>query len=151
MRVCIGGTFDILHKGHKTLIKHALRTAGSNGFLFIGVTTDKMTRNKKNVKPFEQRKRAISEYLYEKKPTANITIKPIKDKYGPTLEKEFDAIIVSPETLETAEEINDKRTEIGKKPLKIIKIPFVLAEDGKPISSSRIKKGEIDTDGKILV
>jgi pantetheine-phosphate adenylyltransferase len=77
-------------------------------------------------------------------------IKPIADKYGPSIEDDFDAIIVSPETFETAKEINLRRVEKGKKPLKIIKIPFVLAEDGKPISSTRILKKEIDENGRIL-
>jgi pantetheine-phosphate adenylyltransferase len=36
------------------------------------------------------------------------------------------------------------------KPLEVVEIPFVLAEDGKPISSIRIRYGEIDVHGKLL-
>ena len=88
--------------------------------------------------------------MSEKKTVNQVVVKSIKDRYGPSIDGDFDAIVVSPETVEAAKEINQKRREIGKKPLKIIEIPFILAEDGKPISSSRIKKGEIDIDGKIL-
>ena len=63
---------------------------------------------------------------------------------------DYDVIVVSPETFSTAEEINSKRIKLGHKPLEIIKIPFVLAEDGKPISSSRIYSKEIDIEGNIL-
>ena len=49
-----------------------------------------------------------------------------------------------------AEEINIKRIKLGKKPLIIFKIPHVLAEDGKPISSSRVRNKEIDENGKML-
>jgi pantetheine-phosphate adenylyltransferase len=47
-------------------------------------------------------------------------------------------------------EINNKRVLKGKKPLKILKISFVLAEDGKPISSTRINRKEIDENGNLL-
>ena len=150
MKVCIGGTFDILHKGHKILINRALEVAGKQGHVFIGITSGEFFRNKKNLKNFNERKKTVLDYISNKKTVNQVVIKPIKDKYGPSIDGEFDAIVVSPETVETAEEINQKRREIDKKPLKIIKIPFILAEDGKPISSSRIKKGEIDIDGKIL-
>lgn len=150
MRVCIGGTFDPLHKGHGFLIDKALQTAGKQGFVFIGVTTGKMINKKKSVKSFEQRKQSILNYLYKRKSTVSVEIKPITDKYGLSVEGEFNTIIVSPETEKTAEEINMKRKTLGKKPLKIIQIPFVLADDGNPISSSRIKNKEINADGKLI-
>ena len=150
MKVCLGGTFDLLHKGHKKLIDKAFEIAGKNGFVFIGLTTKKITKRKKNVGTFEERQKNLQEYLFQKCFIDRVLIKPIADKYGPSIEDDFDAIVVSSETFETAEEINLKRVEKGKKPLKIFKIPFVLAEDGKPISSTRILKREIDKDGHIL-
>jgi pantetheine-phosphate adenylyltransferase len=150
MKVCIGGTFDILHKGHKTLISKAFEVAGEQGHIFIGVTAEKTFKNKKNQKTFEERKKNVLDYISKNKTVNHVIVKQIKDKYGPSINGNFDAIVVSPETIKTAEEINRKRRENGKKPLKIIEIPFILAEGGKPISSSRIKKGEIDINGKIL-
>jgi len=101
-------------------------------------------------KSFEERKKTIEQYLLKKKCIDRATIKPIKDKYGPSIKDEFDAIVISPETKPAAEEINDKRRRNMKKPLKIVQIPFVLANDGTPISSSRIRKKEIDENGRIL-
>jgi len=138
MRVCIGGTFDTLHKGHELLIDKAFQTAGKQGSVFIGITTGEIPKTKGNIKSFEERKKTIEQYLLK------------KDKYGPSIRDEFDAIVISPETKPTAEEINDKRRQNMKKPLKIVQIPFVLANDGAPISSSRIKKKEIDENGRIL-
>jgi pantetheine-phosphate adenylyltransferase len=149
MKVCIGGTFDILHKGHKILISKALEVAEKQGHIFIGITSEEFFRNKKNLKTFEERKKNVLDYISKKKTVNQVVVKPINDKYGPSVDGDFDAIVVSPETIKTAEEINKKRREIGKKPLKIIEIPFILAEDNKPISSSRIKKGEIDTNGNL--
>ena len=39
MKVCIGGTFNPLHKGHKLLIDKAFEVAGKQGSVFIGITT----------------------------------------------------------------------------------------------------------------
>jgi len=150
MKICIGGTFNTLHKGHKLLIDKAIKTAGQHGYLFIGITEGKMIRKKSNLKPFEERKKRINTYILKKKITTKIEIKPIKDKYGPSIKEDFDTIVVSPETAKTAEEINKKRKQIGKKQLEIIQIPFVLAEDGLPISSSRITRQKINENGEIL-
>jgi pantetheine-phosphate adenylyltransferase len=150
MRVCIGGTFDHLHKGHKKLIDKAFEIAGKNGFVFIGLTTKKFTKRKKLIRTIEQRQQKLKDFLSEKCLIDRALIKPISDKYGPSIEGDFDAIVVSPETFETAKEINLKRMEKGKKPLKIIKINFVLAEDGNPISTTRILSGKIDKNGHIL-
>lgn len=150
MRVCIGGTFNVLHKGHKLLINKAIRAAGKQGYLFIGITEGDIIKTKENIKPFEERKKMINNYILEKNAAPKVEIKPIKDKYGPSIKEDFDTIVVSPETAKTAEEINKKRKQIKKSPLKIVQIPFVLADDDKPISSSRITRGEINENGEIL-
>ena len=150
MKVCVGGTFNILHSGHKLLIDKAFETAGTEGSVFIGLTSRELTKKKRNVKSLEERKKTLERYLSKRGFLDRAVIKPITDKYGPSIDEEFDAIIVSPGTIKTAEEINYKRRKKGKKALKIIQIPFVLAEDGVPISSSRIKNKEIDANGKIL-
>jgi len=150
MKVCIGGTFNPLHKGHKLLIDKAFEVAGKQGSVFIGISAGEIIKEKKDTESFEEREKAIKKYLYETDFIKRAVVKPIIDKYGPSIEEEFDAIVISPETRKTAEEINEKRKQKGKKPLEIIQIPFVLAEDGCPISSSRIRKHEIDEDGRLL-
>ncbi len=150
MKVCIGGTFNILHSGHKLLIDKAFEAAGIKGSVFIGLTSKELVKNKKNVKPLVERKKALEQYLCEKGFLTRSIIKPIIDKYGPSIDEGFDAIVVSPETIKTAEEINYKRRKKGKKTLKIIQIPFVLGKDGIPIKSSRIYNKEIDENGNFL-
>ena len=150
MRVCVGGTFDFLHKGHRILLEKAFEVAGEDGSVFIGIATENATQQKKTVvKSFYERKHAIECYLMKKKLIEKSVIVPIYDKYGLTLQDDFDAIIVSPETMNVAKEINEERKKLGRKTMKIIRIPFVLAEDNIPISSQRIRKKEIDIDGKL--
>ncbi len=149
MNVCIGGTFDRLHKGHKTLLKKAFEVAGEKGKVFIGISTDNFIKDKKNVKSLIVRMTNIEKYLkkegYEKK----YVIQSISNKFGTSVNGDFAAIVVSSETFKTAEEINKERIKLGKKPLKIIEVKTILADDGLPISSTRIKNNEIDENGKI--
>jgi len=150
MKVCIGGTFDIIHKGHELLISKAFEIASENGTVFIGITSDNLIKNKKETRSFNSRKKSVKEYLEKKETLNKVIIKKIIDKFGPTVDEDFDAIVVSPETVKTAEKINKIRKNKGKKPIKIVKIPFILADDGKPISSTRIRTGEIDINGHII-
>jgi len=147
MRVCIGGTFNILHKGHKELIDKAFKIAGKNGIVFIGVTKGEMLDKKKFVEPYEKRVKELKKYLSFKGFNKNTEIRPIYNKYGPTINEDFDVIVVSDETRDNALDINRKRLKKGKKPLKIIEIPMVYAEDLKPISSTRIYNKEINREG----
>ena len=146
-KVVIGGTFDILHKGHEALLKRAFEL----GKVFIGLTSDKMAREMRNreIKNFKERKKELENFII-KELRAKPKIFKIEDKFGFTLSKDFDYIVVSPETYQTALEINGERKKKNKKPIKIVKIDFVLAEDGKPISAERIAKGEIDREGNLL-
>ena len=150
MRVCIGGTFDFLHKGHKCLIDKAFSAAGKNGSVFVGITGGDIIKGKETKNSFIVRKKIVEEYLIKKRYVERAEIKPIYDKYGPAIDREFDAIVVSPETISVAREINEKRAQNGKNPLKILEIPFILAKDGEKISSTRIRNDEIDKDGFAL-
>ena len=150
MRVCFSGTFNVLHKGHKHLIDTAFKTAGENGTVFIGITKGKLLHKKKVLVPFHERLQALNKYLETRGYDKKVVIVPITHRLGPAASGDYDAIIVSPETYENAEKINRKRIKDGKKPLKIIKISYVKAEDNTPISSTRILTKEIDSDGKIL-
>ena len=150
MKVCVGGTFNYLHKGHEYLILKAFEVAGNDGSVFIGLTTGNLLKNKGEIKSFNERQKEIIKYLTEKNLVKYAIIKAIKNKFGPTLEEDFDVIIVSPETKKTAIKINQIREQRGKKSIKIIQIPFILAKDGKPISSTRIANKEIDEEGNVF-
>lgn len=149
MKICIGGTFDILHKGHKKLLEEAFKKAGCNGFVYIGLTKQKIQNNKK-IREYKEREKDLIKFLKKHNWVSKSEIIPISSRYGLAVDEEYDAIVVSPETYGVAKEINEKRIQKGKKPLEVIKIPFVLAEDGKPISTSRIKNKEINENGELL-
>jgi pantetheine-phosphate adenylyltransferase len=148
MKVALGGTFEPLHEGHKKLIDVAIRLGGKE--VMIGITCDEMARMRiRSVLPYEIRAENVRRYV-ESKYGFKPTVVRIDNPYGRTLDIDFDYLVVSPETCKMAELINKKRRELGKKEIKIVKVDFLLAEDGKPISSTRIKKGEIDRYGNLI-
>ena len=150
MRVVVGGTFDHIHKGHRLLLETAIQTAGDKGFLFIGIAEGPLTAQKKNIKSFEERKKQVEQFIKDHNATCDIKIQDINTVFGPTLTTDFDAIVISPETERTAKTINTERVKKGLKPMKIVKIPFALSDDGTPISSTRIRNEEMDEEGHLL-
>jgi len=149
--VGIGGTFDRIHKGHKTLLQKAFEIGEH---VLIGITSEEMLSDKDNAKKvqsYTQRVKNMENYLQNNELLQHAKIVKLNDRYGPAITlSEMEAIIVTEETRPTAEEINDIRKANRLAPLTIISVPRVLAEDGMPISSSRIRKGTINKNGKLL-
>ncbi|MEL9998907.1 MAG: pantetheine-phosphate adenylyltransferase [Thermoplasmata archaeon] len=147
MRVALGGTFQILHKGHKKLIEEAFKLGDD---ILIGITSDEFASKTRHytIRPFELRKMEIENFV--KNFNKKYEIRKIEDHYGPTIEEDFDLIVVSHETYRYALEINYIRKMKGMKEMIIHNIGRVLADDLIPISSSRIVEGKIDPEGKRL-
>ncbi len=82
-----------------------------------------------------------------------VEIVSIDKPYEPLLTSEFSpkAIAVTPQTEKTANEINEKRKTLGLSPLEIVVIEMEKAEDGDLISSTRIRNGEINREGRLYV
>ncbi len=147
-KVVIGGTFDLLHKGHRELIKKGF----SYGDVIIGLTSDEMAKEmkKREVEIFEERKNNLESFV-KNELKKDLEVRKIKDKISFAKDdEELGYIIVSPETEENASIINKERENSNKKPLEIVKIDFVLAEDKKPISSTRIHNNEINREGDLI-
>jgi pantetheine-phosphate adenylyltransferase len=151
MKVMVGGTFDPLHDGHKQLLGRSFGLAGDGGQVTIGLTTDAFASRKVHpIRPFSTRKAELEEFIRSRRFAAGWNIEPLSDRYGPALDADFDAIVVSEETLPVAVEINKLRRQKGAKKVDIHQISCVLADDGRWISSTRIYRGEIDIHGHLL-
>ena len=142
-RVVVGGTFEFLHKGHRALLRKAFEIGDS---IIIGITADGF--KEECGRSFEERKRMVENFI--KNFGKEFQIVKINDKFGPTLREDFDLIVVSRETRKTAEEINEVRRKKGMKEMEIVEIPIFYAEDLLPISSRRIREGDIDEEGRRL-
>lgn len=149
-KVAVGGTFDLLHKGHVCLIKRALEVGDS---VIVGLTSDEMLREhpkKHPVASFEERRKVLLKFLKSLNASERVQIIPLNDPYGPTVtDGEVEALVASYETLGRGDEINEIRHKKGFKPLEVMVIDAVLAEDGMPISTTRIRRGDIDSEGHL--
>lgn len=148
--VVLGGTFDHFHAGHKALIDKALKIGKK---ITIGIATEEIYKNKflsETIEPFEIRKKSVEKFIknYLNR-TYEIDIIPFSEFTGGVDKiKEVGAIVVSRETYFNALKINELRKKNNLKPMMIVIIKDVLAEDGKLISSERIRAGEIDRNGR---
>jgi len=146
----MGGTFDILHAGHKALLQRALEVGD---IVLIGLTTDaraSKNRNKTQINNYNIRLASLQNLLKSMKALDRFQIVPLENDWGPSVvDEDFEAIIVSDETKSTAQKINKIRSAAGKSELEIVVVPMVRAQDGYRISSSRIRNEEIDSEGQL--
>lgn len=151
MNVALGGTFDPVHDGHVALFERAFEI----GDVTVGLTSDDLapeTRQvDRHVRSFEERRRRLAAEL---EPLAaehdrSFEIRELAEPTGIATEPKFDVLVVSPETTDGAERVNEIREERGLDPLDVEVVDHVVAEDGQRISSTRIVQGEIDRHGNV--
>jgi pantetheine-phosphate adenylyltransferase len=103
------------------------------------------------VPPFDRRRAALETAFGDLDEWGReVEIRRLTDEHGIVSdEPDIDALVVSPETAPELAAINDLRRENGFDPIEGIVAPYVLAEDGERISSTRIVRGEIDEHGRV--
>ncbi|MCS7145734.1 MAG: pantetheine-phosphate adenylyltransferase [Nitrososphaerota archaeon] len=146
----VGGTFDELHIGHVALLNTAFRLSKN---VLIGVTSDEFALSlmkEGKVSPFAERVEELRRTLERYGWLSRAEIVRLDDPYGPLLSDErIGALITGPITLSRAEEAINLRVSRGLQPIALELSPLVLAEDGRPVSSTRIRLGEVDRFGRL--
>ncbi len=148
--IATGGTFDIIHRGHLTLLSAAFAISDK---VIIGLTSDELAekKGKLSINKYEKRLENLTAVISKEFPNSSFQISKLDNDFGPAvLEKGVEALVVSDETSNQGVVLNQLRAEKKMPPVKIIAVPMFLAKDGTRISTTRIKNSEIDTEGNLL-
>jgi cytidyltransferase-like protein len=149
-KVAVGGTFDELHRGHRVLLLKAFEIGEH---VLIGLCSDEFV--KKLGKPhvtasYEERLKELRSFLSNLDVAERAEVIPLNNPFGPSVTDQcIEALVVSDETESTAHRINERRAQKGLNPLAIVTINMVPSEDCAPISTTRIRRGEIDREGRL--
>lgn len=150
--VAVGGTFDELHKGHKALLAKAFEIGDQ---VTVGLASDEFVN--RMAKPhitasYKERMKELESFLSDQGLLQRAKVIPIDDACGALLLSNslIEALVVSKETESTALRINEKRTKKGLPVLTIVTIGMVPSENHNAISTTRIRRGEIDREGHLL-
>lgn len=148
-KVVVGGTFDFLHDGHKAILSKAFEVGEG---VLIGIVSDHVSfeKNSSDVMSLENRLEMLEGFLKKRGWLDRAEIREISDPIGPAdTDGDLEAIVITEETISGAEKINQLRSRKGLNELEVVEIPLVIADDGEPISSARIRAGEIDPHGNL--
>lgn len=145
--VGLGGAFDHFHIGHEYFIKFASQFGQH---LHIGITHPKLTQAKPLadlIEPYETRKRAVKNFCKTHQISASIN--QLTDIYGPTLAEnsKIKALVVTPDTVQGAEKINQTRQAMDVYQLPVQVCPLLKDRTGQIISSDKIRAGKISRQG----
>jgi len=96
--VAMGGTFDVIHKGHLALLQRAFEVSES---VIIGVTSDKFAaeRGKKITNDYDTRISNLTKLLNGMSKNGRYEIKELNEDFGPALYTDnVEALVASKET-----------------------------------------------------
>ena len=147
--VAMGGTFDVIHNGHMALLKKSFSISSK---VIIGLSSDQLAikRGKSLVNDYSKRFSLLESAIEKNFPNSSYEISNLENDFGPAVvEGSVKALVVSEETSAKGLHLNELRAERNLPPVEIVVVPMVLAEDGKAISSTRIKNSEIDSNGNL--
>ena len=139
-----------MHKGHAQLLRKSFEVGDE---VVIGVTSDEFIskQGKKPDYPYAERVKQLEAFLHKRFPRRKYIIAKLYDYFGPGITSpEVQAIVASQETASRVSIANQMRSAKGFPPLEVVVVDYVLAADGRPISSTRIRRGEVDAEGRVL-
>jgi pantetheine-phosphate adenylyltransferase len=146
-----------MHEGHKQL----LRTASNcTGYLVVGLTTDHYLDQcsgkelRELIPGYGERHERLKAYIETiRRPGDSFRILPVEgpvDDCSSCRFGQYTRAIFTGEEPAKVSAINTRRRASGLYEVRIEIVPRTLTQDGQRISSTRIRRGEITPEGKLL-
>mmetsp|Transcript_3772 Transcript_3772/g.6438 ORF Transcript_3772/g.6438 Transcript_3772/m.6438 type:complete len:162 (+) Transcript_3772:716-1201(+) len=133
--VCLGGTFDHMHSGHRLLLTQAALLTKER--MLIGVTSDILLKKKVYadiIEPFEQRCSKVRSFLRRLKSRGDFTLDifELNDPAGrAATDSELEACILTREVQKGGEITNQKRQEKGLSSLPLVFADMIMAKESE--------------------
>ena len=142
----VGGTFDRFHVGHQKLLEIGLNECD---MLEIWMTSDILAKRKdKRIGSWDDRKELIMKSLSPEL-QHRVSFHVLEDEYGPAPSHESaEVIICTRETISNCDEINKIRAQNKLNTLHTIIVDPILDSNGEVVSSTNIRMGLTDRDGR---
>ncbi len=146
----LGGTFDRFHVGHAALLARAFHVGRD---VSVGVTTDGFLSEHpkplpERIQPYARRRAGVVRWIRAHYPGRTYRVVPLANRFGRSVEPGVDVLVVSADTWAGGRAVNAERRRRGRAAVPIEIVPVVLADDLAPVSSRRIRAGEIDRRGR---
>jgi pantetheine-phosphate adenylyltransferase len=145
----LGGTFDHFHAGHQEFLQFA---SGLGQTLLIGVIIDQQTQGKEYdylIEKYDVRVKSVVNFCQGQGISAQIV--PLSDTYGPTItaDSPVNQLAVTTQSKSGAVAINAKRVALELPKLPIHVCQLATDQTGQPITSTRIRAGQVSREGVV--
>eukprot|EP00353_Schmidingerella_taraikaensis_P006063 CAMPEP_0185568170 /NCGR_PEP_ID=MMETSP0434-20130131/1211_1 /TAXON_ID=626734 ORGANISM="Favella taraikaensis, Strain Fe Narragansett Bay" /NCGR_SAMPLE_ID=MMETSP0434 /ASSEMBLY_ACC=CAM_ASM_000379 /LENGTH=346 /DNA_ID=CAMNT_0028182591 /DNA_START=161 /DNA_END=1201 /DNA_ORIENTATION=+ len=129
--VCMGGTFDHMHLGHRLLLTQACLV--TRNVLHVGVTSDTLLTKKAYasfIEPYEKRVAQVKDFLDRLAPHLDVRFFELSDPVGLAADlEEIGACVLTKETQKGGLMINEARAAKGFQALDLVFADMILTAD----------------------
>lgn len=148
--VCVGGTFDHAHAGHRLLL--ACAVAVTERRLDVGITSEALLANKKYkdyLQTYSKREQFCKDFIKASAPVGlSVNFGPLDENWPIAATREdVDALIVSEETVEGGLKINEERVKRGFGELELVVVDVLGKKENSSsskLSSTRLRELEAE-------
>ena len=148
--VCVGGTFDHAHAGHRLLL--ACAVAVTERRLDVGITSEALLANKKYkdyLQTYSEREQFCKDFIKASAPVGlSVNFGPLDENWPIAATREdVDALVVSEETVEGGLKINEERVKRGFGELELVVVDVLGKKENSSsskLSSTRLRELEAE-------